>query len=200
MSAKLDSLAKVEPRSRQEWRDWLAANHDRSGSVWLVLRKKAAGPVPLELEAACEEAICFGWIDSLPRKLDAERSMLLLSPRKARSLWSAVNKRRAERMMATGLMAPAGQAKIDQAKQDGTWVALDDVEALETPGDLASALATLPGATEAFAGFPRSAKRGILEWILQARTPETRARRIAETAAKAAVGERANQWRRPAKR
>ena len=92
-------------------------------------------------------------------------------------------------------MAPAGQHAIDIAKENGTWSLLDDVENLIVPPDLAEAFGANPGAAEHWASFPRSVRRAILEWIVQAKRPETRARRITETAEKAARGERANQWR-----
>lgn len=142
-----------------------------------------------------EEALCFGWVDNLPRKLDAERSMLLVSPRRTGSAWSKLNKDRAERMIAAGLMTSAGLGRIAQAKKDGLWSKLDGVDALDVPDDLASAFKAHGMAAENWEGFPRSVRRGILEWIAQARRPETRARRISETASKAALNKRANQWR-----
>jgi uncharacterized protein YdeI (YjbR/CyaY-like superfamily) len=189
----------VDPGGRAGWRRWLEANHVTSGSIWLVLWKKGSSGPYMSNDDVVEEALAFGWIDSLPRKLDAERSLLLLSPRKPGSAWSAVNKARVERMLAKGAMAPAGLAAIERSKADGGWSALDAVEALEVPPDLAAALAALPPAAETFAAFPRSAKRGILEWIVQAKTPATRAKRVAETAREAQAGRRANQWRQPAK-
>lgn len=184
-----------EPDSREEWRAWLEAHHDTEKGVWLVLCKKSAGPVNLTGDDAVEEALCFGWIDSRPRKLDNARSMLYFAPRKPGSGWSAVNKARIERMEAAGRMAPAGQAKIDAAKADGSWTLLDAVDALEEPSDLEAALEET-GARAQWDAFPRSAKRGILEWIAQAKTAATRERRVRETATLAARGERANQWRR----
>lgn len=187
-----------EPESRADWRAWLDTHHARSRGVWLVLRKKAA-PVPnLSVDDAVEEALCFGWIDSKPRKLDGTRSLLYFSPRKPGSGWSAVNKARIERMQRAGRMTPAGQARIDAALEDGSWTKLDAVETLEVPPDLGAALAALPGALDHWEGFARSVRRGILEWIAQARTPATREKRVRDTAHKAARGERANQWR-PAK-
>ena len=186
-----------EPESRAEWRAWLEAHHGAARGVWLVLRKKAA-PVPnLSLEDAVEEALCFGWIDSKPRKLDETRSLLYFAPRKVGSGWSAVNKARIERMQAAGRMTPAGQTKIDAATRDGSWTRLDTVDALEVPPDLAAALAAESGARPPWDPFPPSARRGILEWIAGARTPPTRARRVRETAILAARGERANSWRPP---
>lgn len=186
-----------EPESRAGWRAWLEAHHAASRGVWLVLRKKAA-PVPnLSLDAAVEEALCFGWIDSKPRKLDDTRSMLYFAPRKPGSGWSAVNKARIARMQAAGRMTPAGQAKIDAAIRDGSWTRLDAVDALKVPPDLAAALAAEPGAQAQWEAFPPSARRGILEWIAGARTEATRERRVRETATLAARGERANSWRPP---
>ena len=142
-----------------------------------------------------EEALCFGWIDSKPAKLDDERSMLWFAPRKAKTNWSKLNKDRVEKMIKAGLMAPAGLAKVEAAKKDGSWNALDGVEALEIPPDLAKALSKNKTAKEYFEAFPRSVKRGILEWILNAKRPETRAKRIEETVSLAEKNIRANQWR-----
>lgn len=122
--------------------------------------------------------------------------MLWLAPRQPGSGWSAVNKERVERLIAAGLMTPAGLAKIEAAKQDGSWNALDAIEALEIPPDLGAALESYPAARGYFEAFPRSVKRGILEWIANARRPETRARRIEETARLAQDNQRANQWRK----
>jgi len=185
----------VHPLSREEWRAWLAANHTRQDGAWLVTYKKATGKPRVEYDAAVEEALCFGWVDSKPQKLDEERSLLWFAPRKGGTGWSRPNKERIERMLAEGKMAPAGVAKVEAAKADGTWTLLDEVETLTIPADLAAALAAQPPAAENFEGFPRSVKRGILEWIVQAKRPETRAARVAETARLAAEGKRANQWR-----
>ena len=145
---------------------------------------------------AVEEAICFGWVDSLPRKLDEERAMFYFAPRKPRSGWSRVNKERVERMVAAGKMAPAGLDKIEQAKADGSWSKLDDIENLVIPDDLGAAFDAHSPAGEYFEAFPRSIKRGILEWIANAKRPSTREKRIHETATLAQRNERANQWRR----
>jgi uncharacterized protein YdeI (YjbR/CyaY-like superfamily) len=190
------NLPRVEVASPDELRAWLAAHHRTAGSVWLVTHEKASGAPHLPYDTVVETLIAFGWIDSLPRKLDARRSMLLISPRKPRSAWSAANKARVVRLEAEGRMAEAGRAAVAAAQADGSWRLLDAVETLETPPDLAAALAAVPPAAETFAAFPRSTRRGILEWIAQAKRPETRAGRIAETARKAQAGERANQFQR----
>lgn len=190
----------THPLSRAEWREWLAANHSRPTGVWLVSYKKATGKPRIEYDEAVEEALCFGWVDSKPNKLDAERTLLWFAPRKAGTGWSRPNKLRIERMTQAGLMAEAGLAKVEQARRDGSWTRLDAVEGLEIPADLGQALDVYPSAATHFEGFPRSAKRGILEWIANAKTRETRARRVEETARLASRNERANQWRpKPAK-
>jgi uncharacterized protein YdeI (YjbR/CyaY-like superfamily) len=121
--------------------------------------------------------------------------MLWFAPRKPKTGWSRPNKERAARLLAAGLLHPAGLARIEQARDDGSWNSLDAVEELEVPADLKEALASYPNAAANFEAFPRSVKRGILEWILVARRPATRAQRIAETAQLADRNIRANQWR-----
>jgi len=189
-------LNSIHPKTRAEWRRWLERHHARDEGVWLISYKKATGRPRLEYGEAVEEALCFGWIDSKPNKLDQERSMLWFAPRKAGTGWSKPNKERAERLIAAGLMAPAGLAKIEAARRDGSWNALDAVEAIEMPPDLLKALAANGAASQYFDAFPRSVKRGILEWIANARKPETRAKRVEETARLAVDNIRANQWRR----
>lgn len=186
----------VQPKSRAEWRAWLEKNHERQEGVWLVTYKKATGKPRLDYEEAVEEALCFGWIDSKGNKLDDERSMLWMAPRKPGTGWSRLNKQRIERLVESGLMAPSGQAKFEAARQDGSWSALDAVEALEIPMDLKKALRKYPEAKKYFEAFPRSVKRAILEWISTAKKPETRAKRIEETARLASENIRANQWRK----
>lgn len=181
--------------TRAEWRAWLSEHHGRKEGVWLITYKKAAGKPTVDYAAAVEEALCFGWIDSKGNKLDEERTMLWFAPRKAKTGWSRPNKERIERLLAAGLMMPAGLAKIEAAKVDGSWTALDAVEALEIPPDLAVAFAHYPDAAQHFDAFPRSVKRGILEWISTAKQPATRAKRIEETARLAQANQRANQWR-----
>jgi uncharacterized protein YdeI (YjbR/CyaY-like superfamily) len=185
----------THPKTRAEWRAWLVAHHARDEGVWLITYKKATGKPRVEYDEAVEEALCFGWVDSKPNKLDDERSMLWFAPRKGGTGWSKPNKERVERIIAAGLMTPAGLAKVNAAIQDGTWTMLDAVEALEIPADLSKALTSYKTATENFDAFPRSVKRGILEWILQAKKAETRAKRVEETARLAAENIRANQWR-----
>lgn len=188
----LENAEEVEVLSRADLRAWLVANHARPNGVWLVHHKKAS-PHYLPIGQIVEECLCFGWVDSLVRGKDDLRAMHWIAPRKPGSNWSRVNKEIVARMEATGLMTDAGRKLIEIAKKDGAWTRLDDVENLVIPPDLAAAFTS--GARANWDGFSRSARRGILEWILNAKRPETRAKRIAETAAMAKAGKPANQWR-----
>ena len=184
----------THPTTIARWRRWLERNHASSSGVWLVSWKAHTGKARIPYEEAVTEALAFGWIDSKARTLDDDRSVLWFCPRKPASGWSRSNKRRVERLLAEGRMAPAGQAAIDAAKANGAWELLDDVEDLVVPPDLAAAFDEHDGSAAVWETFPRSVKRGLLEWIVQAKRPETRAKRVRETAEKAARGERANQW------
>jgi uncharacterized protein YdeI (YjbR/CyaY-like superfamily) len=193
--AGIDDAPLVEVETRAQWRAWLEANHATSSGVWLVTWRSGSGRAGLPYEDGVEEALCFGWVDSRGGRLDEQRSKLYYSPRKPRSGWARTNKARVERLIAAGLMAPAGLAAIERAKANGAWEMLDDVENLVVPDDLAAAFEANPPAADAWAAFPPSARRTILEWIRHAKRPETRAARIAETATAAARNERANEWR-----
>ncbi len=181
----------VHPQSRGEWRAWLRDNHSRPKGLWVVNWRKGSGNEPLSYEDIVEEAVCFGWIDSKTRGLDDARTMHWLAPRKPGSGWSRSNKHRINRLEDAGLLADPGRRVIEAAKADGSWALLDDVENLVVPDDLARAFADHPPAADEWESFPRSAKRRTLEWIMRAKRAETRARRIAETARLAAIGERA---------
>jgi len=185
----------VHPLTRSAWRDWLIANQDRAVGVWLVYYKKGTGLPRVDYDEAVEEALCVGWIDSKPRALDDARSMLYFAPRKAGTGWSRPNKERVARLLAERLMLPAGLSKVEAAKADGSWERLDAVEDLVVPADLSDALRRHGAAHTYWDAFPRSVRRGILEWIQNAKRPETRAKRVEETARLAARNERANQWR-----
>lgn len=188
-------VARVHVETRDEWRDWLRQHHRTSTAVWLVSWKKHTGRPAVAYDEAVSEALAFGWVDSKPAKLDADRTMLYYTPRRPGSAWSRPNKVRVEELERTGLMSDEGRRVVEAAKHDGSWTTLDDVEDLVVPPDLAAAFDRHPGAAREWESFPRSARRGILEWIVQAKTRPTRDRRIEETASLAARGERANQWR-----
>ena len=194
--SKLDGLQRVEVTSSAAWRTWLKANHKQKDGIWLV-RYKKPDPRHVSWSDVVDEALCFGWIDSVPRKLDDERSMLLVTPRNPKSAWSGINKEKVEKLIAAGRMTTAGLKMVDDAKASGTWHKLTGVEKLEMPPDLVKAFALSKTARQDFEAFPPSTKRAIFEWISQAKRPETRAARIDETVAKAKDNIRANQWRQP---
>lgn len=187
-----ENLERVEISDREALARWLAENHARRESVWLVLPRKGAAGGGLAWSEVVDEALCWGWIDSLPRSLDEARTMLLLSPRKPGSAWSKVNRDKVARLIAEARMRPAGLAAVAAAKANGSYERLAAVDDLAPPPDLAAALAADEAARAAFARFAPSSRRGILEWILQAKKPETRAARVARTVALAARGLRAN--------
>ncbi len=191
----MNDAGRVQIENRGEWRAWLEANHPQPNGIWLVTFKKHRQDKHVSYDDIVEEAMCFGWVDSVAHRLDEDRTMLWLSPRKPGSGWSRPNKERIERMIAQGRMTPAGLEKINAAKADGTWTLLDAVEALEIPPDLETAFAAYAQARTNFEAFPRSVKRAILEWIVQAKRPETRAKRVEETARLADANIRANQQR-----
>jgi uncharacterized protein YdeI (YjbR/CyaY-like superfamily) len=180
--------------NRTEWRNWLAENHQTSKGVWLYFYKKNSGKPALSYDEAVEEALCFGWIDSKPGIVNAEMGKRYHSPRQAKSHWSKLNKERIEKLTADGQIMEAGQKMIDLAKKTGTWTALDGVSNLEIPEDLQTALNTFEKAEQYFTAFSPSVKKGILEWILNAKTPETRNKRIMETASLANDNIKANQY------
>ena len=190
--AGIDDAPLVQADDRATWRAWLEANHANESGAWLVTWRRGHGPV-LDYGEAVEEALCFGWVDSRGGKVDEHRTKLYFAPRKTKSPWSASNKERVERLVAAGLMRPAGLAAIARAKENGSWAVLDEVEQGIVPPDLAAAFEANAPAAERFAAFPWSARREILVWIATAKRPETRAARITETALRAARNERATQ-------
>lgn len=191
-----DGRPMAGPFDRAGWRAWLIANHATSTGVHLVSWRRGSGQASVPYEEAVEEALCVGWIDSVTGRLDERRSIQWFSPRRPKSGWARTNKARVERLIAAGLMLPAGLHAIDVAKRNGSWSRLDDVENLVVPDDLAAALVEHPPARERWDAFSRSRRRAILEWISQAMRPETRARRIAESAENAARDEVPAQFRR----
>jgi uncharacterized protein YdeI (YjbR/CyaY-like superfamily) len=186
----LDDAPQVHADDRGTWRAWLEANHATATGAWLVTWRPRSGRAGLDYEAAIEEALCFGWVDSTGGRVDDDRGKLYFAPRKPRSGWAATNKARIERLVAEGRMAPAGLAAIERAKANGSWEMLDSVERLEVPDDLAAALTASPPAAANYATFPAGARKQILAWVAFAQRKETRAARIAQVADAAARNER----------
>lgn len=179
-------------KDRAAWRAWLAENHAKEQSTWLHLYNKDADISSVSYSEAVDEALCFGWIDSTVRKYDAQSRVQFFSKRNPKSNWSALNKRKVADLIAQNLMTEAGLRMVEIAKEKGTWNALNDVENLVIPPDLQTALTENPTALAYFTAFSRSAKRGILEWLFNAKRPETRQKRIAEIVAKAVENKKAN--------
>ncbi|MCF2501369.1 YdeI/OmpD-associated family protein [Dyadobacter chenhuakuii] len=171
---------KFSPSSRQEWRQWLQENHSLTQSVWLVYHKKSAQVPNISWSEAVDEAICFGWIDSLSRPLDQERYIQFFSKRKPGSGWSKINKNKAEKLIEAGLMQQAGYDAIEAARKNGSWSLLDEVEELVVPDDLQKALADKPVGSSFFQKLSRSDKRNLLQWLVLAKKTETRQKRIKE--------------------
>lgn len=189
-----DGLDAVYAPDRASWRAWLARHHETARGVWLVYYKLGSGKARLAYADAVEEALCFGWIDSRPNKIDDARYMQLFTPRKARSGWSRINKERIERLLTAGLIAPAGLAKIEAAQADASWEHLDSAEAFEMPEDLRAALVANSDAQRHFDAFPPTVRKGLLYWVTQAKRPETRTRRIEEVIREAEAGRRAGPF------
>lgn len=183
--------------SSTELREWLAANHAGSEGVWLVTHKKSSDGPYVAMADIINELIAYGWVDSVQRRVDDDRSKLQITPRKPKSNWSKRNKERAERLIAAGRMAPPGMAMVELAKETGAWNALDAVERLEEPDDLRTALDADPAARTHFDAFPPSSRRAILEWITSAKRETTRTARITETVELASENLRASDWPRP---
>lgn len=171
------------PTSQKAWRKWLQKNHDTKQSVWLVFYNKSSAKPTISWSDAVDEALCFGWIDSKKVSVDNERSHQFFSRRKAASTWSKINKNKIERLVADGSMAAAGLLAVELAKQNGSWTILDDVEELKIPKDLEAAFKKHKGSKEYFLGLSRSVKKAILQWLVLAKRPETREKRITEVAA-----------------
>jgi uncharacterized protein YdeI (YjbR/CyaY-like superfamily) len=167
---------------RPSFRAWLAANHATHAPIWLAFDRKSAGnPRALTYDVIVEEALCFGWIDSLPGKVSETRTRLYLAPRKPGSIWSALNKRRVAMLQKQGLIAPPGAEKIARAKRDGSWDALNavaDVDKGVLPTDFEAALSKSKAAEKHFKAFPPGVRRQTVQWIITAKRAETRAERV----------------------
>jgi uncharacterized protein YdeI (YjbR/CyaY-like superfamily) len=176
---------------RDEWRAWLERHHDAEKEVWLVYYKRHTGKPRIPYDDAVEEALCYGWIDSTVKRIDDEKYMQKYTPRKNESVWSELNKIRAERMIRRGRMTEAGLAKIREAKRNGQWGRAGPREyPTEIPHDLKRALGANKKARQNFQNFAPSYRRQFIGWIMSASRDETRRKRIKETVRLAANNEK----------
>jgi uncharacterized protein YdeI (YjbR/CyaY-like superfamily) len=165
-------------RDREAWRRWLSVHHDKASEIWLAYYKKGTGKKSVTYDEALDEALCFGWIDSVIRSLDAEKYMQRWTPRRPGSVWSAANKKRLAKLSAEGRMGEAGLDKAKAAKRDGSWAKIDAIDPnLKTPAELLDALEAKPGAREKFDALPPSQRKLWSSWIHSAKRAETKNRR-----------------------
>ena len=169
---------RVHAKTAAEWRRWLHDHHAKEQGVWLVSYRRITDKPAVAYDDAVRDALCYGWIDSVVKPLDEGRTISLYTPRKAGSGWSRSNKERIVILTRTGRMRPAGRAKIEAAKRDGSWTLLDSVEALESPPDLTRALG-ITGAKR-FDALTPGKKKEHLRALVTAKRPETRAKRVAD--------------------
>ncbi|MFN3444923.1 MAG: YdeI/OmpD-associated family protein [Bacteroidia bacterium] len=181
-------------KSSTDWRNWLQKNHLTKENVWLIIYKKQSNTPSVYYPEAVDEALCFGWIDSLPNKRDDNSYYLFFSKRKVKSNWSKVNKLKVDRLIKENKMMPQGLKMVELAKQTGTWEALDKVDDLKIPEEMEVLFEKKPLAKANFEKFPTSTKKGILEWIYIAKQDLTRIKRITETVMLAEQNMRANQY------
>ena len=195
MEKKEDDIERFCPASRQEWRAWLKENHESKQSVWLVQYKKQSNVPSISWSEAVDEALCFGWIDSIRKSIGDNQFIQFFSKRKARSNWSKINKVRVVKLIEEGLMEEAGYKSIEISKANGYWSILDEVEELIIPDDLEREFGTRPGSKEYFLGLSKSLRKMMLQWIQLAKRAETRQNRINEVAEHAMQGIKPKQFR-----
>ena len=173
----------LELKDRAAWRDWLADNHDRETEIWLIYFKKETGIPSIEYADSLDEALCYGWVDSLIKKIDEQRYARKFTPRKDDSKWSLVNKTRVEQLIQDGRMTEHGLKKVEAARQSGSWDSPVQKPKLDfkMPAEFAEALKDNPRAEAAFKGLAASHQKQYLAWIITAKRPETRQKRIAES-------------------
>lgn len=168
------------PIDSRAWREWLMENHQTKQAVWIVFHKKSSEKKSITWSEAVDVALCFGWIDSKKISVDNETSHQYFSRRKPKSTWSKINKQKIIHLIENGLLHEAGYKSIEIAKENGFWTLLDEVEELIIPEDLEAEFATKPLAKAFYVSLSKSVKKAILQWIVLARQPQVRQKRIAE--------------------
>ena len=186
-----DELPTIAFPSRADWESWLEANHDSADGVWIKFAKKASGIETVRYVEAVEAALCFGWIDGQAKSLDEQWYLQRFTPRRARSKWSQINRARAEALIESGAMRPAGLRKVERAKEDGRWeAAYPSPSKIEVPDDLRAALDADPTAAQSFEQLDATNRYAVLYRIHDAKRADTRARRIEQFVAMLARGEK----------
>ncbi|MBN2320496.1 MAG: YdeI/OmpD-associated family protein [Acidobacteria bacterium] len=184
-------MEELHVETRNKWRRWLAKNHDRSAGIWLVFYRKHSSVPTLQYDDAVEEALCFGWIDSIIRKRNGDSHLRKFTPRKPASRWSQLNKRRVEKLIQQGLMTENGMAKVRQARASGLWDKPDRPPvSMEIPREFEAALAKNGAARRFFDRLAPSYRRQFVGWIAVAKRQETKERRIRESIALLERGEK----------
>ena len=186
---RTENFQKIEIGSSDQLREWLEINHEQLESVWLVTFKKHVDGKYVSTSEVLDELLSFGWIDGIRRKLDKDRTMQLISPRKSQH-WSKTYKYRAQNLINKGKMAQAGFESIADSKRKGLWDFLNDVDALILPEDLIKELQKYPDAFANFNAFNDSSKRFTLRWIKLAKSSKTRSERIQKTARSASQNQK----------
>jgi uncharacterized protein YdeI (YjbR/CyaY-like superfamily) len=175
----------------EEWRKWLRQNHRKVDGVWLVFYKKGAGEQSLDYGSALDEALCYGWIDSIIKKIDDTKYARKFTPRNEVSKWSEINKKRVESLIKNGRMTEAGLAIVKAAKANGCWDKSDRPPTVtEVPVELEMALKKSKKAREYFNKLAPSHQKRYIMWIAMAKRQETRERRIKEAIALLEKGEK----------
>jgi uncharacterized protein YdeI (YjbR/CyaY-like superfamily) len=165
-----------------EWREWLQKNYDRSTGVWLVFHKKESGQASIDYEDAVNEALCFGWIDSIIKKIDEQQYARKFTPRNDNSKWSASNKVRIEKLINSGRMTEIGLAKIEAAKNNGQWEkTYQPRPKIEIPPEFEDALGKNKQANEFYNQLKPTFQKQFILWIITAKRPETKDKRIKES-------------------
>jgi uncharacterized protein YdeI (YjbR/CyaY-like superfamily) len=172
-------LESVQPSSRKAWRAWLKKHHASSSGIWLVYAKKHTGIPSLTYADAVEEALCFGWIDSLVHPIDDSLYKQVFTPRKPKSAWSLLNKTRVEKLIAARQMTDAGMKMIELARASGTWDTHAQSDALKMPPELKKALSANAAAKKNWPTYTASQQKAFLRMVVGAKTAETRAKRVA---------------------
>ena len=183
------------PYDKQDWRKWLELNHNKKEAVWLIFYKKKSPNYNLNWSESVDEALCFGWIDSVKKTIDTEKYIQYFSKRKAKSNWSKINKDKVKILIEQELMKEEGYKSIEIAKENGSWTILDEVEALVIPEDLKEEFVNYKGSMEYFDSLSNSAKKILLHWVVSAKRNETRQKRILEIAENASENLKPKQFR-----